>query len=206
MFLHKSPQVFKWIYPSLVWNLSTREKKIYLTFDDGPIPEVTPWVLDQLDAFQAKATFFCVGENIMRHQEILLDIINRGHNVGNHTYNHLNGWRTEKAVYLENVAKTDEILERLGHSNNLFRPPYGRLRSSQIRKLKSKRIIMWDVLTGDFSQKLKPKDILEASITSTEPGSIVVFHDHEKAFENLRAVLPKYLAHFASQGYQFKPL
>ncbi len=205
MFLHRTPKLIQKIYPSLVWRKTTAQKKIYLTFDDGPIPEVTPWVLDELAIFNAKATFFCVGDNVRKHRDIFNKIINQGHSVGNHTYNHLNGWKTSTDEYIENVVLADEEIGK--HLNSsLFRPPYGRITRSQIKELKTKQLVMWDVLTGDFSQTLDPEVILKKSVKCTTPGSIVVFHDHIKAFENLKFVLPRYLKFFFEKGYGFARL
>ena len=213
MFLHKMGWIFQQVlYPELTWSRYTQEKKIYLTFDDGPIPELTEWVLDQLSEFDAKATFFCVGDNVRKHPEIFQKLLDGGHSIGNHTYNHLNGWKTEDERYFQNI---EQCSERLGshsvldgrQSKPLFRPPYGKIKKSQIRKLTPHfEVIMWDVLSGDFSPNLSPEKCLKKSIQYTQPGSIVVFHDNIKARKNIHFALPRYLKFFADQGFQFEGL
>tara|TARA_A100000171_G_scaffold50816_1_gene63215 strand:- start:2989 stop:3609 length:621 start_codon:yes stop_codon:yes gene_type:complete len=206
MLLHKTPIFAHWLYPSLIWNRPNKEKTIYLTFDDGPIPEVTPWVLNTLDQFNAKATFFCVGENVHKHSDVFQEVVKRGHSVGNHTYHHLNGWKTDATQYLKDFLKCEEELQKFGQGGRLFRPPYGKITSKQIKQLSSRKIIMWDVLSGDFSKKLEPKAVLSKSIRYSSAGSIIVFHDSLKAFKNLQYTLPRYLEHFQSKGFTFKPL
>lgn len=205
MFLHKTPALLFKLYPSLIWRQPTTEKVIYLTFDDGPIPELTPWVLDALKEFEARATFFCVGENVQKHPAIFQRLLSEGHAVGNHTFNHLNGWETPDIDYLRNTLKTDDELRKYTQTD-LFRPPYGRIGRKQMKQLSHKRVVMWDVLSGDFSSKLSPDRVLDKSIRYTSPGSIVVFHDNLKAEKNLKSVLPAYLSHFSQKGYKFKAL
>lgn len=205
MFLHKTPSFLFKLYPSLIWRQPAEEKVIYLTFDDGPIPGLTPWVLDTLNDFKAKATFFCVGENVKKHPSIFRRILTEGHAVGNHTFNHLNGWDTPEIDYLRNTLQADEEMRKFTQTD-LFRPPYGRIGRKQIRQLRHKRIVMWDVLSGDFSARLSPEKVLAKSLRHTGPGSIVVFHDNLKAAKNLRSVLPDYLAHFSREGYKFQAL
>ncbi len=179
--------------------MDSLQKKIYLTFDDGPIPVITPWVLDLLKDENIKATFFCVGENAKEYPEIYQRILDEQHAVGNHTYNHLNGWNMHSNKYLENIEKCAEFV----HSN-LFRPPYGRIKKSQISKLKSHySIIMWDVLTGDYDRKTSPEKCLENAIKNTRNGSIIVFHDSVKAYKNLRFALPQFIAHAKEKGFEF---
>ena len=205
MFLHKTPSLFFHLYPSLVWRQPTSEKVVHLTFDDGPIPGLTPWVLDTLKAYGASATFFCVGDNVSKHPDIFDRIIKEGHQVGNHTYNHINGWQTDALSYLKNTLKADEEISKHVQTS-LFRPPYGRIKRKQIKQLRHKRIIMWDVLSGDFSPKLSPEQVLQQSIRHTRSGSIVVFHDNMKAEKNLKHALPAYLKHFTEKGYSFRAL
>jgi peptidoglycan/xylan/chitin deacetylase (PgdA/CDA1 family) len=212
MYLIKTPLLLKKIYPeNLLWNKSRADKSIFLTFDDGPIPIVTPWVLKTLKNFNAKATFFCIGENITKHPEVFEQLKADGHQVGNHTFNHLKGWITDNKTYLENYLKCQQITQ-----TNLFRPPYGRIKRSQIKLIqdsnKSKivdqkpTIIMWDILSGDFDINLSPEKCLKNVLKHTNNGSIVVFHDSLKAWERLEYVLPKALAYWVTQGYQFKIL
>ncbi|MFT6969936.1 MAG: peptidoglycan/xylan/chitin deacetylase (PgdA/CDA1 family) [Roseivirga sp.] len=206
MLLHKTPLLLQWLYPNLVWKMKTDAKIIYLTFDDGPIPEVTPWVLNTLDKFNAKATFFCVGDNIKKYPEVFKQVVSKGHSIGNHTFSHLNGWKTERTVYLKDFLSCEQELRNKEMTSNLFRPPYGRITPKQIGQLKSRQIIMWDVLSGDFSNKIQPEQVLANSIKYSSEGSIIVFHDSLKAFKNLKYTLSQYLEHFSQQGYQFQSL
>lgn len=203
----KTPWWLKKIYPNRVWDIATKEKIIYLTFDDGPHPEVTPFVLDELKKYNAKATFFCIGKNVLAYPSIYKRILEEGHQVGNHTQHHLNGWKTDKKNYLADVA------EAANHINsNLFRPPYGRIRASQVKgigeslKSKSAKIVMWDVLSGDFDDSLSKEKCLNNVISKTRPGSIIVFHDSEKAFPRLKYTLPVYLEIFVEKGFVFHPI
>ncbi|MEM8895194.1 MAG: polysaccharide deacetylase family protein [Bacteroidota bacterium] len=208
-YFHKTPKWLKRFYPSLIWDYSSKsEKTIYLTFDDGPIPEVTEFVLETLQEFNAHATFFCVGDNISKHPSIAQSIIEQGHTVGNHTYNHIKGWNTKNEAYFENISKCDARIDALGSSKKrLFRPPYGRIGPSQIRHLKNEyEIIMWDVLTGDYNASLTSEGILRNIIKATNPGSIVLFHDSLKAYPRMKKVLPAYLEHFSHRGYAFMAL
>ncbi|MEO1049431.1 MAG: polysaccharide deacetylase family protein [Bacteroidota bacterium] len=209
MFLHKTPPLLKALFPKLLWRKDTKEKRIYLTFDDGPIPRVTEFVLETLHIYHAKATFFCVGDNIRKHPDIFDKILWLGHAVGNHTYNHINGWKTDSTAYEDNVEKCH--VEMMKHTENvgkrLFRPPYGRIKPAQIKNLKKDyQIVMWDVLSGDYSQGISKEECLKSTINATSPGSIVVFHDNVKAESHLQYALPKYLEHFAHQGYTFSKL
>lgn len=200
MYLSFTPRFLQNMFSDLVWRIDSQEADIYLTFDDGPIPEVTPWVLDTLEAYHAKATFFCVGQNIERHPKIFDEIKDRGHAVGNHTYNHLSGWRSDNLDYILNVRKG-----AITSGSNLFRPPYGRLRPSQTRFLKHHyKIVMWDVLSGDFDQQLSAEACYQNVIKNTGPGSIIVFHDSLKAEKKLHSVLPRVLEYFTLLGFSFK--
>jgi len=202
-FLHKSNFLLRAVYPEMWWKVKADvEPTIYLTFDDGPIPDVTEFVLEQLDKFAAQATFFCIGDNVQKHRDVLYKVLEAGHMVGNHTYSHLNGWKTDDTVYLENIQKCQE---QLGVETDLFRPPYGRIKKSQVAEvMEHYSIVMWDVLTGDFDQNLPADVCLRKTIQYTEPGSIVVFHDSLKAWPTMRYVLPRMLAHFADRGYSFR--
>lgn len=199
MFLVKTPLAIKKSFPSLVWDIPNNTKTIYLTFDDGPTPEITTWVLETLKKHKIKATFFVVGENVKKHSQIYQQLIAEGHAIGNHTYNHLNGWKTKSSDYLQNIEKCAELVE-----SNLFRPPYGRIKNTQIRKLKqSYKIIMWDVLSGDFDFKTSPEQCAENVINNTKAGSIIVFHDSVKAEKNLKYALPKAIEFLKQQGFTF---
>lgn len=192
----------------MTWRKETNDKIIYLTFDDGPIPEVTEWVLDELQKFNAKATFFCVGENIFKHPHIYQKVIEGEHKTANHTYNHLKGWETSLKDYLKNVDKCEEYLHSLPNGKKLFRPPHGRLTSSQATNIREKgyEIIMWEVLSADFSPKVSKEKCLQKSIQHTKKGSIIVFHDSLKTIEKLQYVLPRYLKYFSELGYSFEIL
>jgi peptidoglycan/xylan/chitin deacetylase (PgdA/CDA1 family) len=204
MFLHYSPFWLKAFFAGYVWHIPTKEKKIYLTFDDGPIPDITEFVLDTLDGFQAKATFFCIGDNVRKHPDIFRKILDQGHSVGNHTFNHLNGWKTDDQEYLANF---DKCTQQLDVETDLFRPPYGRIRKSQFRLLPSeKKIIMWDVLSGDFSKDVTPENCLKKTVKYARPGSIILFHDSIKASRNMQHTLPRFLEHFSKNGYTFDAL
>jgi peptidoglycan/xylan/chitin deacetylase (PgdA/CDA1 family) len=205
---YKTPWLVQALLPSLKWRQLGTNRSIYLTFDDGPIPEITPFVLTELTKYNAKATFFCVGDNIRKHPHIAQEVVAAGHRLGNHTYHHLQGWQTPTLVYLENIQACDTELYKIsGHNNVLFRPPYGRINRAQYLDLKSEyQIIMWDVLTYDFDVDLSPEKCLTQAIKNTRPGSIVVFHDSVKASRNLKYVLPRYLAHFAQQNFRFEAL
>ncbi|WP_064196283.1 MULTISPECIES: polysaccharide deacetylase family protein [Emticicia] len=207
MFLHKTNFLMRALYPNFVWRKPSTDKTIFLTFDDGPIPEVTEFVLETLEKYQAKATFFCIGDNINKHPEVFKKVIKEGHSVGNHTFNHLRGWATEDQQYLENTEKCKAEIEKFGIKTQLFRPPYGRIKRSQARSiLSTNEIIMWDVLSGDFSQDLSPETVLNKTIKYTESGSIVLFHDSIKANKRMAYALPKFLEHFSAQGFKFSKL
>ncbi len=191
--------MFRFLFPNLIWNIKTSAKEIFLTFDDGPHPDITPEVLDILDQFDAKATFFCVGENVKKYYETYRMILDKGHKTGNHTFNHCNGWKTPAVEYYENIEKCTEVVD-----SHLFRPPYGRIKPMHIPYLKMQfQIIMWSVLSGDYNNKVSPEKCLEKSIRYTRPGSIVVFHDSLKASKNMLFTLPRFLDHFSKLDYRF---
>lgn len=198
----KSPLWLRLLLPKLTWNRNRNEKHIYLTFDDGPVPDVTPQVLNILKKYQVRATFFCVGENIVKHPEIFDQVKQSGHRVGNHTYNHLKGWQTPLNDYLENVEKCQKLTQ-----TNLFRPPYGKCTLTQFKQLRKKyEIIMWDVITYDFDSTLSPEACYQNAVRHTTNGSIVVFHDNIKAVPRLKHALPKAIEYWLNEGYEFKLL
>jgi peptidoglycan/xylan/chitin deacetylase (PgdA/CDA1 family) len=178
---------------------------LYLTFDDGPIPGPTEFVLDELKKTSSKATFFCIGDNIKKHPDVFRRVLSEGHAIGNHTFNHINGWRTRTADYVNNIHQFEKQLDG-EPKTKYFRPPYGRITPSQIRALKNYKIIMWDVLSFDYSKNLSPNDCLKNTIAATRPGSIIVFHDSLKAEKNMRFALPRYMHHFLGKGFSFKTL
>ncbi len=206
MISNQTPGILKKIYPSLTWEKES-SSEIYLTFDDGPHPEITPWVLEQLDAYEAKATFFCVGECLNQFKKIAEETINRGHKLANHTYHHEKGWKTSNDAYGKSVEKCNKVVNEIQKQpNKLFRPPYGRIRRNQILQLRSNfRIIMWSHLALDFKEKLNISKSIR-KLKAARPGSIIVFHDNEKSFENLRKMLPECLAHWSSLNYKFAVL
>jgi peptidoglycan/xylan/chitin deacetylase (PgdA/CDA1 family) len=218
MYTVRPPFFLKWYYRNnLIWNKDSTEKFVYLTFDDGPIPNVTTFVLNTLKSFNVKATFFCIGDNISKHPEVFERIKADGHAVGNHTHNHLKGWKTDDKTYIDNFWQCQALT-----NTNLFRPPYGRIKKSQIRKLVSSwqltvgkklktenselQTVMWDVLSGDFDLRLSPEKCYQNVIKNTRNGSIIVFHDSLKAWDRLEYALPKSIEYLLQQGYQFKTL
>lgn len=205
---YKTPDFLKKLSGSLVWDIKTQNKEIYLTFDDGPIPKLTNYILDVLDDFDAKATFFCVGENIYKYPEIYKSILDKNHLTGNHTFNHLKGWSTKNDQFFMNIEKCQELIPGTHPIDKpLFRPPHGQITLNQIRHLKEiYKIVMWDVLAYDFSMAHSPEKSLEKVIGKTKAGSIVVFHDNYKAEEKLKYMLPKFLHHFKEKGFSFNKL
>jgi peptidoglycan/xylan/chitin deacetylase (PgdA/CDA1 family) len=203
----KTPWWLKRIYDSYTWSIPSSEKNLFLTFDDGPHPEATPFVLKQLKQYDALATFFCIGKNVVTYPKIYKQILKEGHSSGNHTYNHLNGWRTSNDLYMKDIALASKEI-----NSNLFRPPYGRITSFQAKNLKAvmqgkeAKVIMWDVLSADFDIDCTPEQCLANVILATVPGSIIVFHDSEKAFPKLQYALPRMLKYFSEKGYSFKSL
>lgn len=213
----KTHFLFKKIFSGFVWDLPNKEKKVYLTFDDGPTPEITEWALNQLKQFDAKATFFCIGENIQKYPEIFNKVVQEGHTIGNHTFNHLKGWETATADYIKNVLACDKQISQHSQIFNLqssnqkakfFRPPYGKIRFGQSRILKKMgyQIIMWDVLSADFDTKVSPEECLENVVKNLRSGSIIIFHDSIKASKNLEYALPKILAFLKENGYKCEAL
>lgn len=205
----------RFFYPSLLWNLPRTEKNIYLTFDDGPVPEVTLWVLELLRSYSAKASFFCIGENIAKHPEVYQQILSEGHSVGNHTYNHLNGWKTKTSIYLDNVLKAQKLMSDFSEAQNseriaqkLFRPPYGRISPAQARELRKLgyTIVMWEAVSGDFDQSLTSEEIFKNSVKNLGAGSIIVFHDSLKASKNLQIVLPQVMEYYHKNEFSFRAL
>ncbi len=198
------PRFIQRLYPERIWAFSHSKNSVYLTFDDGPIPEVTPWVLDELKKHNAKATFFCIGENVQKHPEIFQRILSEGHSVGNHTFNHLNGWKTSTSEYIENIEKAKRQMHnsefKIQNSKLLFRPPYGKITSKQAKTLQKKgfKIVMWDIISYDFDTNISEEECLQNVLKNIKPGSVVVFHDSLKAEKNLRYVLPKVLSIFFS--------
>lgn len=206
--IYRAPFFLPWLYPTLVWRIPTEKKELYLTFDDGPVPGPTDFVLETLAQHSIKATFFCIGDNVNKHPGEFNKIIEHGHSIGNHTFNHLKGWSTPFVDYIENVVKCSHQFMDSGLKQpaKLFRPPYGRITRSQIKALRFCKIVMWDVLTHDYNQSISPQACLENSIRVTRPGSVVVFHDSLKAERNMTHVLPRYIEHFVKQGYSFNIL
>ena len=204
----RTPFFLPLLYPELVWRMNPTEKELYLTFDDGPIPNVTEWVLATLNQFNISATFFVIGDNVRKHPDVFKEIINNNHSVGNHTFHHVKGWQTQTEKYLNEIAMCDAIMQQTSASfnNDLFRPPYGRITKEQRKKLDNKKIIMWDVLTQDYNQNIGKEKCLEGSIKALRSGSIIVMHDSLKAERNLKYALPRLLEFALNQGYIFKKL
>ncbi len=203
-----TPQVVRSLFPSLVWDIpSNAEKTIYLTFDDGPTPEITEWTLDQLRQYNAQATFFCIGKNVEDHPKIFQKILQQGHGIGNHTQNHVKGWKTRTEDYIDNISTCNNTFELQNiKGTKLFRPPYGQIKPNQIKALKKNhyKIVMWSVLSIDWDQSVSKEKCLKNVIDNTTSGSIVVFHDSKKAAKNMQYALPKVLEHFSRKGYLFK--
>ncbi|WP_434037051.1 polysaccharide deacetylase family protein [Formosa sp. 4Alg 33] len=200
----KTPKIIKGIFPNYVWDMPLLDKKtIYLTFDDGPHPEITPWVLKTLKAYNAKATFFCIGDNVRKYPNVHIETEEAGHALGNHTFNHLKGWKTDTDLYIKNVEEAAKLIP-----SKLFRPPYGKIKNSQARRLKQQgyHIIMWSIISFDWEHSLSVEDCLSNVIKHAEDGHIIVFHDSVKASKNMQYALPKVLDYFSKKGYDFKSL
>lgn len=203
MLIEQPPRLYRLLFPGALWRIAPRspdDKDVYLTFDDGPIPETTPWILDLLDKYGIKATFFCVGDNVQKHPDLYRTLIMKGHHAGNHTFNHLQGLFTHTDEFVENAEKATRLIQ-----TPLFRPPHGHMRIPQTWKLrKNYKIVMWDVVTRDYSKYVNADQVFENVKKFTRNGSIVVFHDSLKAKEKMMEALPKSIEWLLSQGYQFK--
>lgn len=206
LYFIKTPRILKRLFAKYTWSFFSTQKEIFLTFDDGPIPEVTEFVLDQLNEFNAKATFFCIGDNIRKYPAVFSRIVNEGHSVGNHTFNHLNGWKNSNTAYIDNINRCENLLSH--QKTKLFRPPYGKIKRKQAKQLLANgyKIIMWDVLSADFDPTITKEKCLQNVLRNVENGSIIVFHDSIKASDKLYYVLPKVLEEFSLQGYKFKAI
>ncbi|MCF6222982.1 MAG: polysaccharide deacetylase family protein [Flavobacteriaceae bacterium] len=230
----KTPKLIQKIFSEYIWSMGSNKKEIYLTFDDGPHPEITPWVLKILANYNAKATFFCIGENMLKYPKVFSQILKQKHCTGNHTFNHLNGWKTDNISYFNNIEQAEEIfrekkrekreerrekgeiirkfksqiIKAKFQNSKLFRPPYGKIKPSQAKTLlrTGYQIIMWDVLSADFDKNISKEKCLQNVLKNTQNGSVIVFHDSEKAFKNLEYVLPKVLRYFSEKGFVFRGL
>ena len=220
----KTPGFVKSLFPNFIWNIDTQKQELYLTFDDGPTPEITSWVLEQLKQYNAKATFFCIGHNIEKYPEIFEKIINEGHSIGNHTHNHLKGWKHKTKDYLVDVEKAQKIIDlsksqreaechtelvEVSKTNHkLFRPPYGKFKTKQAKQLQKLgyKTVMWDVLSFDWSIKVSKDQCFDNIVNSAKEGSIIVMHDSLKAEQNLRYTLPRILKYYNEIGFEFKSL
>ena len=197
-----TPPLLRALMPGLTWKIKTSKKELFLTFDDGPHPEITLQVLDILDRYHAQATFFCVGENVKKYPHTYQEILQRGHQTGNHTYNHLKGWTTDNNTYYNNINKAAKLID-----SKLFRPPYGKITPRQSKQLQKQfQIIMWSVISYDFDTRITPEQCLENVVNHSLPGTIAVFHDSEKSAKNMLQVLPEYLEKMHAIGYTFKSL
>lgn len=202
MFIEQPPVPYRMLFPESMWRIPMKEKSVFLTFDDGPIPEVTPWVLDLLDQYEIKATFFMVGDNVRKHPKTFQEVIKRGHSVGNHTMHHLQGAKVRTRRYIKDIAEAHMLIK-----SPLFRPPHGFIRWKQAAAIKANMgIIMYDLVTRDYSKKLSGDEVLENVKRYTRNGSIIVFHDSLKAEKNLRYALPKAIEWLKQNGYKFLPL
>ena len=200
MFIEQPPQFVRQLYPGACWRMNVSERVVYLTFDDGPIPEVTPWVLDVLDRYRIKATFFMVGDNVRKHPEVYRMVVERGHRIGNHTYHHLKGFGLSADSYVANVEEANRLVE-----SDLFRPPHGLMRMSQYHALRERyRIVMWDLVTRDYNPKLTGDEVLGKVKRYARNGSIITFHDSLRATHNLYYALPRAIEWLLAEGYEFK--
>lgn len=215
----KMPKLIQWLYPERIWAFSRKKNAVYLTFDDGPIPEITPWVLEELKKYNAKATFFCIGENVQKYPAVFKRILADGHCVGNHTFNHLNGWKTQTAEYVENAEKAGRQMKNASseikklqlnivNQKPLFRPPYGKITQKQAKILQKKgfKIVMWNLISYDYDANVSEEKCLKNVLNNINQGSVIVFHDSLKAEKNLRYVLPKVLEYIAAKGWEFRSI
>lgn len=207
----KTHAVIKRWFSNYVWDIPNNNKNVYLTFDDGPTPELTEWVLETLREHEIKATFFCIGNNIKQNPEIFKQVVAGGHTIGNHTFNHLNGWKFNNEEYFANAIASEQCIREYlpeFRENKLFRPPYGKIRASQARKLRSEgyRIIMWDVLSADFDKAITPEKCLKNVVHNTQEGTIIIFHDSVKAYANLKYALPRTIDLLKSKGFNFSAI
>ena len=207
----RTPRFMMRFFSTYAWRFLSDKKEIFLTFDDGPTPHITQFVLTELKKYNAKATFFCIGKNIQNHPEIFSKLISDGHSIGNHTQNHLKGWKNETNTYVKNALECEQTIKQFNTSTitkKLFRPPYGKIKKNQAKQLikKGYKIIMWSVLSADFDTKISNEKCLENVLKNTEPGSIIVFHDSVKAAERMKYALPKVLKHFSDKGFVFKSI
>ena len=200
--LIKTPTLIQFFFPSLLWSKKRDKKILYLTFDDGPYNMLSPFILDELKKYKAKATFFYLGSKAEKYPQLIKRCKDENHKIGNHTYSHPNGWKTKNNRYYQDIEKANKLL-----NSNLFRPPYGRIKPSQINHLKKYyKIIMWDILSWDFDKKTSPEECYNNIINNTKSGSIIVLHENEKSAKNVKEVLPKILSYFSSQGFKFEKL
>ncbi|RMG20730.1 MAG: polysaccharide deacetylase family protein [Bacteroidetes bacterium] len=208
MYLNKIPGIVHRIYGAYLWRYNTQSPDLYLTFDDGPHPEITPWVLDQLKEFNARATFFVVGKNVQQYPEIVHRAIDEGHSIGNHSYSHLNGWDTDSSVYLKDFLRAQRsLVEYTGYHTRLFRPPYGKVkRDAAKRIMRTHKMVMMDVISGDFDLNNTGKDCQRIVIQHAKPGSIILLHDSDKAWDRLEYALPRLLRDLTAKGFQFLPI
>ncbi len=207
--LPKTPWLLKRSFQKFHWEVPTSERKLYLTFDDGPTPEITQETLEILEAHNAKATFFCIGNNVEKHPDTLQKVAAKGHAIGNHTHNHLNGWKTDNKLYVDNTLQAEDQLAAFSvNPDRLFRPPYGKISPKQGKLLRSKgyQIVMWDVVTIDWLPETSPEQCLQYVLEYAKAGSIVVFHDSVKASKNMLYALPRVLDHFSEKGYTFEKI
>ncbi len=201
----KTHWIIKKIFSKYMWSKDQNEKVVYLTFDDGPTPQITDWVLQQLQQYNAKATFFCIGKNIEEQPEIFQRLLELGNAIGNHTHNHINGWRSSKNTYLDNIEICENAIgDLVNQKQKYFRPPYGKISPAQATAVLQKgyKIVMWDVLSADFDQAITPKKCLQNVLKSVDSGSIIIFHDSEKAYQNLQYALPKVLQFLQDNNYE----